>query len=110
MIRNAFFANRNTSGSCAGLRTFVDVFPFLSFVAFKNFFPIHANTSFSKVRGVAVNLQADHLMSRISVSDIPAYRPFIRRMSVSDKLTLPIIITNKWAIAMAVSQARHSRT
>ena len=36
-----------------------------------------------------MNLQADYLMSRISVSDIPAYRPFIRRMSVSDKLTRP---------------------
>jgi hypothetical protein len=29
IIRNAFFANRNASGSCAGLRTFVEVFPFL---------------------------------------------------------------------------------
>lgn len=50
-------------------------------------------------------LQADHLMSRVSVSDIPAYRPFIRRMSVSDKLTLPIIITKNWPVSMDTEQS-----
>lgn len=81
-----------------GPKNFLRRVPFLSFVTFKNFFPIHANTSFSRVRGVVENLQTDHLMSRISVSDIPAYRPFIRRMSVSDKLTSPTIITKNWTV------------
>ena len=45
-----------------GPKNFLRRVPFLSFVTFNNFFPIHANTSFSMVRSIAVNLQSAPLM------------------------------------------------